>query len=590
MLKLMIPITIVCLTAACAPSSEETAERDADVVVVGAGISGLSAALEAARGGASVLVVDMWSIFGGHAVMSHGGLCIVGTPVQEAQGVGDTPELAEQDFLTWGEDADAGWVRYYTQNSREQIYDWVTEMGVTFSGVLRIPGNSVARFHEPVGRGLGLVSPIYRQAVLHPNIRFEWNFRVDGLLTEGGRVAGVEGAFMRSGERKQFRGELVVLATGGFQSNLDVVREFWPAAVRFPEKMLAGSGVNSVGSGLTIAEGAGAALRNLDHQWNYATGLPDPRYPGGYRGLNASNTASIWVNAAGRRFVNELGSTKEKFPALLAQEPARYWAIFDEKSKRRFAITGSDWADFDVIEDVIFSNEDLVRSANTLAELATAVGLPVDALADTLARYNAMVARGIDADFGRFGGEGVVVPPKIDTPPFYAVTFFPLSRKSMGGVAIDLDARVLDKSGEPIPGLLAVGEVTGFGGINGKAGLEGTFLGPSIVTGRVAGRTILEELAESRPLTPIGEMPVPASPEAVNAGEDCSTCHELESLIAEPREGYTHFENVHRVVLEREYDCGRCHAEMVPIDMDRHETDPVRQIEACKSCHVATEY
>ena len=95
------------VTGACNAPSEKSPSVDADVVIVGAGISGVSAALEAARGGASVLVVDMWSIFGGHAVMSHGGLCIVDTPVQKAQGVSDSAELAEKDFLTWGEDADA---------------------------------------------------------------------------------------------------------------------------------------------------------------------------------------------------------------------------------------------------------------------------------------------------------------------------------------------------------------------------------------------------------------------------------------------------------------------------------------------------
>ena len=556
------------VTGACNAPSEKSPSVDADVVIVGAGISGVSAALEAARGGASVLVVDMWSIFGGHAVMSHGGLCIVDTPVQKAQGVSDSAELAEKDFLTWGEDADAEWVRYYTENSREQIYDWVTEMGVEFSGVLRIPGNSVARFHEPIGRGLGLVSPIYRQAVLHSKIRFVWNFKVDGLVTKDSRVVGVDGAYLRGGER-------------------------------------ASSGVNSHGSGLAIAEQAGAALRNLDHQWNYATGLPDPRYPGGYRGLNASNNGSIWVNAMAERFVNEQGSTKEKFPALLAQEPARYWAIFDESSKRQFAITGSDWADFDVIEQVIFENDEIVQSADSLEALGEAAGLPPRALVATVTRYNEMIDEDSDNAFGRFDSDSRARPSRIETPPFYSVTFFPLSRKSksMGGIAIDIDARVLDKSGEPIAGLLAVGEATGFGGINGKAGLEGTFLGPSIVTGRVAGRTILKELADlKRTMTPSVETQNPGLPQDAVAGEDCAACHDLPGLIEDPRPGYTHFENVHRVrppslpsqdersVLERQYDCGRCHAEMLPIDLDRHVIDRVAQIENCKSCHVSTEF
>ncbi|HLJ11710.1 MAG TPA: FAD-dependent oxidoreductase, partial [Planctomycetaceae bacterium] len=103
-----------------------------DAIVVGAGISGLSAALDLARGGAKVTVIDMSSVFGGHAVMSQGSLSLVGTPVQEAAGVRDSPELAERDIMTFGEDADPEWVRYYVTNSRREVYDWVSELGVRF--------------------------------------------------------------------------------------------------------------------------------------------------------------------------------------------------------------------------------------------------------------------------------------------------------------------------------------------------------------------------------------------------------------------------------------------------------------------------
>ncbi len=581
-----LPSLLVLVGILAAAEVQAKQAKEADVIVVGAGIAGLSSALEAARGGATVLVVDLWSIFGGHAVLSHGGLAIVGTPVQQAQGVVDTPEIAARDFLEWGEDANEPWVRYYAANSREQIYDWLTSMGVEFSGALRIPGNSVARFHEPVGRGLGLVSPIYRHAVRHPNIRFLWNFKVDALVVEEGRVSGVEGVHLRSSERATLGSDFVVLATGGFQSNLDMVRSFWPKDVRFPERLLAGSGLNSLGFGHLVAEKSGAVLYQMDHQWNYATGLPDPRYPDGKRGLNASNDAAIWVNAAGQRFVNEQSSNKEQFAALVAQEGSKYWAIFDEPAKRQFAITGSDWADFRVIEETIFKNPELVKSASTLEALAHVAGLPKDALADTVAHYNQRVREGVDKDFGRarFGGE-------IETPPFYAVTFYPLARKSMGGIRIDTDSRVLDKDTKPIAGFLAAGEVTGFGGINGKAGLEGTFLGPSIVTGRVAGRTILKEIGESRSLTAVSESsPAPQSAVGEEFENDtCQTCHDLPALLESSRPGYSHFEKVHRVVMEKVFRCRTCHEEMVPIDLERHRIDAVRQIDTCKNCHVATE-
>ncbi|MDA1165565.1 MAG: FAD-dependent oxidoreductase, partial [Planctomycetota bacterium] len=106
--------------------NDTTPDSPPNVIIVGAGISGLSAALELGSGGASVTVVDMSSVFGGHAVMSQGGVSVVDTPVQRETGWQDSVELAERDFIEWGEDADPEWVKYYVQNSRRDIYEWLT--------------------------------------------------------------------------------------------------------------------------------------------------------------------------------------------------------------------------------------------------------------------------------------------------------------------------------------------------------------------------------------------------------------------------------------------------------------------------------
>ena len=134
-----------------------------DVIVVGAGIGGLSTALEAARNGARVVVVDQSSVFGGHAVASEGGLFLVGTAAQKAQGIADSPDLAYRDFLAWGEDADEYWARLYADRSLADVHDWMAAMGVKFPFVRYTPGNSVARFHENPQRGFGVVAPIYRE-------------------------------------------------------------------------------------------------------------------------------------------------------------------------------------------------------------------------------------------------------------------------------------------------------------------------------------------------------------------------------------------------------------------------------------------
>jgi len=162
---------------------------------------------------------------------------------------------------------------------------------------------------------------------------------------------------------------------------------------------------------------------------------------------------------------------------------------------------------------------------------------------------------------------------------------------------VDISCRVLDQNQRPIPGLYAAGEVTGFAGINGKAGLEGTFLGPSIITGRIAARAVLTEL-EKEPeqiVTPVSTKVVDASKvNNVSATSFdsiyCKSCHNLEALIANPRSGYWHFERAHSVVLQHKYECVQCHAELAPYHPESHRINRLAQIENCAFCHVAQEH
>lgn len=555
----------------------------ADAIVVGSGIAGLSAAYELALGGARVSIIDMATVFGGHAVMATGDLCLVGTPFQEQAGIKDSPDLAYQDFMKWGDDANPDWVRYYVDHSREEVYDWVTSLGVSFETLILPAGNSVKRTHRTKGRGIGLVSPIFAECARRSNVSFQWHTQVDRLLFEGGRVVGVTTTDVRRQTHAEQRARVVVLATGGFQSNLDMVRASWTGDVPFPEHFLIGSGINSTGSGHQLAKAVGADLTHLDHQWNYITGLPDPRYPGTERGVHAVNADSIWVNSYAQRFIAERSSAKFGFPKLVSQKGATYWSIFDETTKKSFWVAGSDWSSFETIERLIFADPKLVKTATTLEELAQKAGLPAVALKATVKHYNEMAARGVDDEFQRFGPGKDFKPKKVEQAPFHAVQFFPLTRKSMGGVAIDKSARVLDGKQQPIAGLYAAGELTGVGGLNGKAALEGTFLAPSIVTGRVAGRTALAEIGKKAAPPPLPlDMPAPAE----QSKELCLACHQLPTLVTQKRAGYWHFEKVHSVVLARSYECSKCHSELGPtFDPDKHHINRLAQPRVCSNCH-----
>jgi predicted oxidoreductase len=315
------------------PAQVAQPESDRDVLIIGAGIAGLTAALEAARGGASVLVVDMSTVGGGHAILSNGAISIVGTPVQDGRKIADSPAVAEKDFLARGEDNDPRWVAAYVRDSKEWLYDWLAELGVSFDNVARPAGNSVPRLHLTKGKGLGLVEPIYRAALRQPNIQFLWGTVAEDLIVRDGRVTGVKVRDLRRRTRRDLSGRHVIVATGGFQSNLKRVRDNWPRDLPSPPRLLAGAAHSAVGSGHDLVRRARGSVSRLDHQWNYVLGLPDPRDPSRTRGLAAFNINAIWVNGEGRRFTPELGDEKLALRNLLKQPGGTYWSVFDERRR-----------------------------------------------------------------------------------------------------------------------------------------------------------------------------------------------------------------------------------------------------------------
>ena len=173
--------------ASRAPANRTIAVTSADAIVVGAGIAGLSAAYELANGGASVIVVDTASIFGGHAVMATGDLTIVGTPFQEAHGQKDSVELALADFQKWGEDPDPTWIALLRRARAPEVYDWLDVDGRHVRDARAAARQLGLRTHRTKGRGIGLVSPIFSACARRPNLSFRWNTRVRSPA-RGGRA------------------------------------------------------------------------------------------------------------------------------------------------------------------------------------------------------------------------------------------------------------------------------------------------------------------------------------------------------------------------------------------------------------------
>jgi predicted oxidoreductase len=466
-------------------------DYDADVAIIGAGGAGIAAGIEARAAGARVVVFEQAAAPGGAAITSGGGCLIVGSPLQKQNGIEDTPDLAFADWMAWGgPSADAIWARYYIEHSLNDLYHWSESFGVRWVDLKAQEGNSVLRWTRPERNGLGLMSRLI-DGLRAKGGEIVCDTEITAPVTENGRITGFEGRDAATGEAVRVRSAAVVVATGGFNSNLDMVLAHNPALKN--DRVLVGSGRGSTGSGHALVRKAGGYLTHMDHIWYYVYATPDYRDEGGRRGLVFRQVPGyIWVNQQGRRFHNEaLSGGNSATPALMAQTPRHAWAIMDAPMSATMEVADPWYRDGDkvararVIE--LLDNSPFIRKAGTLAELAHKMKVDVGAFLGTVERYNAACAARLEVEPEL--GKPLKASKPFDTPPYYAVQMFPLARKNFGGVKTDLQCRVLDRHFDPVAGLYAAGEVAGMAGghINGRAGLEGTMLGPALFSGRVAG-------------------------------------------------------------------------------------------------------
>jgi predicted oxidoreductase len=315
--------------------------------------------------------------------------------------------------------------------------------------------------------------------------------RAERLLTENGRVRGVLARDVTSGAPREIRCRTVVVTTGGFNSNLDMVLEARPELRGF--RVMEGSGRGATGSGHALVRELGGYVTHMEHIWFYVYATPDHRDPAGKRGLVFRLAPGyIWVNQQGRRFHDESttgGATAS--PALMRQNPPHAWAILDTPMTAKMEVADPYYRDgADVRRDRVqelLDTSPFIKKASTLDALARKIAVDVPTFLGEVEAYNRAFDAGLEREPAF--GKSLELSKKFDTPPYYAVQLFPLARKNFGGVKTDLRCRVLDRHFEPIPGLYAAGEVAGMAGghIHGKAGLEGTMLGPAIFSGRVAG-------------------------------------------------------------------------------------------------------
>jgi flavocytochrome c len=464
---------------------------ETDVAIIGGGGAGIPAAIEVARAGGKCVVLEQAEECGGTAAISGGGCCLVGTPLQKAHDVVDTPDMAFEDWVKWGGGAaDEVWARFYLEHTLHDLYHWAEGCGAKWVDMKFQEGNRVLRWHRPDNNGLGLMTALINHAQQLREITIMTSTSAGKLLTQSGRVSGVTAK--QNGADIEIQAKAVIVATGGFNSNIDMVLQHRPEFKQF--RVMEGSGFGAKGEGHKMIQELGGYFTHMEHIWFYVYATPDYRDPNQRRGLVFRMVPGyLWFNQQGRRFHNEsLTGGASATPALLAQNPPHAWAIADTPMLTKIDVADPYYRRGDVIDrdkvEELLNHSPYIKKAQTLAELGKEIGVQgIESFVAEIEDYNKCFDQRLEKE-PKFG-KSLKLSKKFDTPPYYAIQIFPLARKNFGGVKTDLHCRVLNKYFEPIPGLYAAGEVSGMAGghINGKAGLEGTMLGPSIFSGRVAG-------------------------------------------------------------------------------------------------------
>ena len=445
-------------------AAEKTAETlECDVVIVGAGGAGLTAAVRATQAGAKVLVLEKMPFVGGNSLKASGGMNCADTKFQAAQDITDSgvPQFIE-DTMNGGHGInDLALVTTMAENSAEAV-DWLESIGAPLPKVAATGGTVHKYLHSPEdGSPVGeyLVAKLNEEAQRN-GIEVLLNTTATEILMADGAAVGVKA---NDAEHEYtVNARAVVLATGGFGANFDLMCSYNPSLANAVTTNHPGA----TGDGIRMAEAVGAATVDMDqiqlHPTVYqATSMLVSEK---MRSLGA-----ILVNQNGVRFTNDL-ATRDAVSNAELQQPGGYaWIIFDQnlvdnnKSAAKYIEQG------------------MAVTGDTYEALAGAMNVDADAFVKTMETWNEAVATGEDKEFGRNNG----MDADLSTAPFYAIQIAPGIHHTMGGVKIDTATQVIDTQGKPIPGLFAAGETTG--GVHGGNRIGGNAVCDFVVFGRIAG-------------------------------------------------------------------------------------------------------
>lgn len=476
---------------------------DTDVVVVGAGGAGMTAALEAHNNGAKVVVLEKAAITGGNTVKATGGMNASGTDVQDEdeftpeleqtireniekarteypdlteladtverqldefmqnpEGYFDTAELFELDTLVGGRDINnKELVKTLAENSDDGI-EWLKENGMDLNTTGYLGGASVERAHKPLvdGKTLSVGSflvPKLTELLQDKEIEIIYDTEVKEILVEDGAAVGVKA------DNVTVNAKSVIIATGGFGANLDKIVELKAEL----EGFVTTNAPTVTGDGIFMAEDIGAATVDMEQIQIHPTVEQETS---SLITESVRGDGAILINQDGKRFTDEVG-TRDKVSADEIAQPGGYaYLIFDQNmADKSSPLQG-------------YIEKGFTKEGQTYEELAGQIDVDPQTLVETMNTWNEAVRSKDDTEFGR-----TAFTETLETAPFYAIKLSPGIHHTMGGLVINSESQVLDQNNEPIKNLYAAGEVTG--GVHGANRLGGNAVADIVVFGRIAG-------------------------------------------------------------------------------------------------------
>ena len=442
-----------------APAGEKEAkELSADVIVVGGGGAGMAAATRLAQLGKSVILVEKSGFLGGAISVSGGNQVVMGSQLQIDNGVADdSVESMVADFEANGANKNNKEILTLFAENVGATTDWlVASCGITFEeGLHQLGEYSHNRELAYTGGGAGFAEAM-RKAVEEAGVQVLLNTKAESLIADNGTVTGVKAA-SSDADYTLTAGD-VVLATGGYGANKDMLTDEMKSALYYGP-------ASSTGEGIQMAQAVGAQTANMEYGKRYPNGIEVSE--GMAKSTIAGNIvgwtmSAILVNKDGNRVVNEKASNRTILEEELKQEGGELYLLLDAETfeawKAKLAPAGISDADIEKYLEANGTTTPVFAHGETLEEAAAAAGINADNLKATVEKYNGFVAKGSDDDFGR---AATYLTKTIGEGPYYIVEQKPRFATTMGGLVINTSMQVLNEAGEPISGLYAAGENCG---------------------------------------------------------------------------------------------------------------------------------